>query len=396
MKQRRQAAVQLQTTSRQTTDSDAPGYVGRFLKTRQDESSHECCENHKCGLETLGRVFCRKAHCTKSMKHHGLLILLLVFTACAAPPESREDFNLTTPLLLQVSTERTFRDVRLEELAPLLPPDSLHWPGSTRLMEHGIFVIEYSDARVWLYDFEGNIQQTFGAGKGEGPGEMLNPIDMVVLGDTVAILDAYSISIHRFLMDGTFVESHAMENQGFRMTSSGSTTLVLVTNPERPIVRYPFVTEDTLVTLFKDVGRMDVFKTLGTLASDDEQFVFTHSFSPFFAVLSPSGEVQFARATIDDGAVEEPYVSAAGEQGVRFPPPLNRGVSVSSGQLYVENGPSRTDSSFVVDVYDLEDEGAYLYSLRMPFRGTGVSVRGDMMAVRTGQVTASLFRFDVE
>ncbi len=50
----------------------------------------------------------------------------------------------------------------------------------------------------------------------------------------------------------------------------------------------------------------------------------------------------------------------------------------------------------VVDMYGLEDQGAYLHSLLLPFRGESVSVRGTMMAARTGPDTASLFRFEAQ
>lgn len=303
---------------------------------------------------------------------------LLLFSACSAPPE------------------RVFQEFELEEITPLLPPDSLHWPGATRLTEHGVFVIEYSDAHVWLYDFDGNLVQTFGAGKGEGPGEMLNPIDMVVLGDTVAVLDAYSRSVHRFLVDGSYVESDGMDTQGSRMSSSRSTTLILGTNPEHLFIRYPFVEGDSSAALFQGLGIMQAPQVLGIFTSDEDHFVYASYFRPFFAVLSHTGEVLFARTTIDDGAIDEPDMSVSDEGVARFPPPLNRGVSVSNGRLYVENGPMRTDSSSVLDVYDLEEKGAYLYSLLMPFRSSSVSIRGNMMTARTGQVTASLFRFEVE
>lgn len=329
------------------------------------------------------------------MKCHSLIAVLAI-AACTSPPESREDFNLAVPLLLQESSERTFREIELEEISPLLPPDSLHWPGSTRLTEHGVFVTEYSEAHIWLYDFEGNLVQTFGAGKGDGPGEMQNPMEVVVVRDTVVVLDAYSLDIQRFLLDGTFVESHPMARQGLGMASTGATTLILNTNPEQPFSRYPFVESDTVAAVFQGVGRMDILKTLGRLASDDEYFVFTHSFSPFFAVLSNTADVLYARATIDDGTVDELELKATGDGPVRFPPPLNNRISVSNGRLYMENGPTRTDSSFVVDVYDLEEQGAYLYSLRMPFWGTSTSFQGNMMAARTGPDIAALFRFEVK
>ena len=89
-------------------------------------------------------------------------------------------------------------------------------------------------------------------------------------------------------------------------------------------------------------------------------------------------------------------MSVSDEGVVRFPMPLNRRISASNGRLYMENGPVRTDSSFVIDVYDLEDQGAYVYSLRMPFGGGQVSILDNRMTVRTGEVTTTLFRFEVE
>ncbi|MEQ9104904.1 MAG: hypothetical protein RIE53_09405 [Rhodothermales bacterium] len=328
------------------------------------------------------------------------LAALLLTTACSTPPESRtpesrEDFNLAVPLFLQESSERVFKDVQVEEITPLLSPDSLHFPGSTHLTEHGVFVTEYSDAHIWLFDFEGNLVQTFGAGKGDGPGEMQNPLDMVVFAETLAVLDAYSFDVHRFLLDGTFLDSQSMTRQGLSMASTRSTTLVLMTNPEQPLVRYPFVEGDSSVVLFEGLGGMDIFSTVGNLTSDDDHIVFIHPFRPFFAVMSDNGDVMYARATVDDGSVDDPDLTAPGGGPVRFPPPLNRRSSAFEGRLYMENGPTRTDSSFVVDVYDLEDQGAYLYSLRMPFSGRSISMRGNLMTARTGPVTASLFRFEV-
>ncbi len=321
---------------------------------------------------------------------------LLLCAACSTPPESREDFSLSVPLLLQETSERVFADFVLEEIAPLLPPDSLHWPGSTRLTEHGVFVIEYSDAHVWLYDLEGNLVQTFGAGKGEGPGEMLNPIDIVVLGDTVAVLDAYSWSVHRFLMDGAYIESDETPFQGFHMSASAKTILIHGYGSEYVLVRYPVVDDDSIITLFTGLGRLDGNRTSGYLTSDDRQFAYVNRALPFFVMLSADGDVEYARATVDHATFEMPEMPEL-QNGVRRPPPaLHSGVAITGNLLMIESVRDRSDSTLVVDLYDMGNHGAYAYSIQMPFRGANLSVLGDMMAARTGPDTASLFRFDVE
>ncbi len=321
-----------------------------------------------------------------------LVPVLLFIAACNAPPESREDYDLTVPLLLQDAKERTFRDVEFELVAPLLPPDSLHWPGGTHLLPEGVFVIEYSDATVWRYNFDGTLVTTYGNGKGEGPGEMRNPFQPTVVRDTVLILDSAGLSIHRFLLDGSYVATDPIPRQGLAMASTKETSLILTVTPNVIFLRYPLVEGDSTVAVFKEQTMMDALISLGFLASNSERFAYVNRMLPFFAVLSPRGNIEYARATIDDATFRFPDVPAPKDGVVRPPPALNRETSIAEDRLYIGNMVLRTDSSRVVDVYDLEAQGAYLYSIQVPFSARSMSFHGDLMAARVGQTSAALYR----
>ncbi len=319
-------------------------------------------------------------------------LLLLFMAACGAPPESREDYSLAVPLLMQTAEERTFKDVEFERIAPLLPPDSLHWPGGVHLLEEGVFVVEYSDMHVWRYDFDGSLLTTYGNGKGDGPGEMRNPLRISIVGDTLLILDAYALGVHRFLLDGTYVATDAIPRQGLAMASTQATSLILTATPNVIFRRYPLVEGDSTKAVFKEQSMMDAVISLGFLASDEKRFAYANRMLPFFAVLSARGDIEYARATIDDASFRFPDVPAPEDGVMRPPPALNREISIVHDRLYLHNVPLRTDSSRVVDVYDLESEGAYLHSFRIPFAATSMSFREDMMAARTGPTSAALFR----
>jgi len=326
------------------------------------------------------------------------ILILVLMAGCGSQPESRQDYNLAVPLLLQKETERTFRDVDFERVARLEPPDSLLYPGGTQLLAEGVFLLEYTNKTVWRYDFDGRLVTTYGHGSGVGPGEMQNPIGLSVVEDTVLILDSTSRKVHRFTLDGMFLRSDQLPVQGIRIATSAGTTLIHTFDSEEPFILYPVRESRPIGPFFDGLGRLEGMKISGWLAADHGRFVYVHNWLPFFGVLTADNHFDlfdYARATIDESTFIEPSLPEAQNGFRRFPPALNVHPSVTGDFLYMHSRIEDTDSSRVVDVYDLEAMGVYAYSFRIPFAARSMSFRGEMMSALTGPTTAALFRVRV-
>lgn len=70
--------------------------------------------------------------------------------------------------------------------------------------EGNIYILDKSSGTVKKFDQQGKFTQSFG-GRGEGPGEMTNPIYLVIKNDTVVTYSIRTKSISKFTTSGIFI-----------------------------------------------------------------------------------------------------------------------------------------------------------------------------------------------
>jgi len=79
--------------------------------------------------------------------------------------------------------------------------------------QNNIYILDRNYATIIKFDDRGNFIKSFG-GKGNGPGEMLQPIGLSIVADTLYVVDGKLLKIVKFDFNGRFITDFSYSNNG--------------------------------------------------------------------------------------------------------------------------------------------------------------------------------------
>lgn len=150
-----------------------------------------------------------------------LIAVPLILSGCSQPKSGKVEVevidgveyvhNPSEPLhpnkMLSLEEELTFGEDERSEESMLIRPRQILVD-----QDDNIYISEYMDAVIKVFDKEGNYLRTFGQ-KGQGPGEFQSIFDMKFLPDERLItLDFRSRRTSIFNREGVFIDSHTWRN----------------------------------------------------------------------------------------------------------------------------------------------------------------------------------------
>ena len=232
------------------------------------------------------------------------------------------------------------------------------------------------------FDAAGSLVRTYGNGRGEGPGEFANPMPISIDAErNVVVPDAVRRSVIRFGPGGELLETARQDFQLYRMafTDEGRYYFMLSGSLRD---EHMFGTAQGLDQPLHTFGTSDLepLGLGGEVTTVDDDMIYSPSYYGFMARFSPSGDIVYARETMDQ--MEPPTfetIDVMGMTGLRFKsrPPGKYILVYFDGHLYMESRVlSAERESTVMDVYD-GDDGSYSYSFEVPGRWRDIDVAGN-------------------
>ncbi|MCG8461992.1 MAG: hypothetical protein MI919_37390 [Holophagales bacterium] len=247
-----------------------------------------------------------------------------------------------------------------------------------------LFVADYGDLSVEEFDADGRHLRSYGAGKGQGPGELLSITDLDFQGDELWIADQANSQISIFhRADGRLLRTLPTEVLPYRLTArrDGGFTLLSLVQVERLFHR--FDASGRPLGSFGQLIRQQVEKGLtldGWMEGDGRGgVVYTGFYVGLLGRWSAEGEPVFLRESIAPQPLPRLVRSGDSLWVDRDSPIHALGLQVTAEHIHVfgtfEDG---IHTRGALDTYRLEG-GTYLHSRRNPEPCRQVRVDGGFL-----------------
>ena len=341
------------------------------------------------------------------MRHTFPCILLIALTACGNSEQRNENLALSEiegfpfPIHLQELTAREWREVGLEAVTVIGASEEqmLYRASSISGTRDGSsYILDYSDMMVKHFDATGGLVQTYGNGMGEGPGEFANPMPISIDAErNVVVPDAVRHSVIRFGPGGELLETARLDFKLYRMAFTGKGRYYFMLSGALRD-EHMFGTIQGLDQPLHTFGssELEPLGLGGEIKTVDDDLIYSPHYFGFMARFSPSGDIVYARETMDQ--MEPPTfetIDVMGMPGLFFKSrPLGKSIlAYFDGRLYMESRVlSAERESTVMDVFDADD-GSYRYSFEVPGRWRDIDVAGNyLFALRDTLGTVFEFR----
>jgi len=301
----------------------------------------------------------------------------------------------------QLPTDRTWIERDLEYVqweAPVYK--HLFRPVQVKIHDGEMYISDFGDSmKVKRFSLDGQLLNTIGNGRGEGPGELQLAADFHVADGEVWVADSRARNVSRFTVDGTFLDRFDADFHPLRVTKSQGRVVLMRMGPAEL-----FQIIDTTGTVARTFGDLVSNQTTNFMALNgnlvvgpEEDFIYVPKYASYLYYYSAEGELRNVVQTIDRRAFPSVQKDESGG-GVRYqapdPPVKTLSASVSDGILYLHTYFRQEDreSYQVLDRYDWAS-GAYLNSIRLPFQVPNLSVHGDNVYCM-GDTTVYAFHFE--
>lgn len=259
-----------------------------------------------------------------------------------------------------------------------------------------VFIFDYGDLKLKRYDEDGSFVRSYGNGRGEGTGKFKNPTDFAIdRNGNIWVCDPVAEKITIFEGDtGKVIETIRHDRASVRINlMKGGNYAVLTEDRETYMFRI-YGPNHKLISSFgqflKDQERTEIVLG-GFLASDSVSFTYVGSYTGLIVSYTAEGNLRYYTRTVAPPDPLPPVIrNASGTIHVdRDALYTSLGLSVVGGKVY--NLGTVEDSSGerhrVIDVYSNQN-GAYLYSLRLPEPAIRVYVSDDYLYTINGKVIA--------
>lgn len=294
------------------------------------------------------------------------------------------DFERT--LRKQPSTERSWSNLSfkrqftldINSQAPIYAPLDIETD-----RQGNIYVLDWPDLLVKKFDPSGRFVQSYGKGKGQGPGEIEEPSDLAVDDrGRVWVCDPANGRLTLFRADASVDRIIKMNLQPSRIAVRPDGSYFAFSPTGNALLHgYRSDTSPTIAfgLLVRNQVRHGIVLDgwLGQIPSKGEvDLVFAGYRAGILTRYKPTGELVFARWTIAPAPFPTIVTDASGAMRVDRRARLGSlGLSVSDGQIYslavLDSALGKRQGA--VDVYDGQD-GTYSHSYRLPGPATRVHV----------------------
>lgn len=256
----------------------------------------------------------------------------------------------------------------------LLNPEKIVFSGDE------IYISDFADHTVKVFNQDGTFVRSIGRGQGQGPGELMQVGGHDVSKDTVYIVDMMGRKVTKYASDGQFLSQFSVFHPASRIAVLNDGT-VLIVGLGGDLFHAYNTDGDSLGTF----GRFGGDRVLNPLAVDGnlksrseyDRFVFVPSYASYLHFLTPR-TIEHSVRGID--GIDYPR-SNSDEPQQRYTRPSVKirqaDVSLYDDKVYVlTNLPEDQAPLSYLDVYRY-DTGAYLHSYRLPKRVDRVGRHGN-------------------
>lgn len=240
-----------------------------------------------------------------------------------------------------------------------------------------VYVFDSADFLIKKYDRDGEPGTIYGAGQGEGPGEINRGGRLRILGDSLlAVMDRGSREIDFFRVeDGSY--SHSQDYSGLLVNFAFGQNGGIYTKSAAPGRLFKFSLRDSSA-IFPDqssdgmIGRLNLD---GYLSANRLGMVYLPKFYGVLLQYSSNGDLLYAAETIGPGDHAGPEIvvrEVSGRTQIRLAPGFDQfaaALSVSGESIYIQaiNTAPADSLNTVIDVYRARD-GRYDHSFRVTSR----------------------------
>lgn len=318
-----------------------------------------------------------------------------LMAGCGSGQDAAESAMDERTPLPQEATERTFMYDRIEIVDTLRVDDPAYYPALVARAGDDILALNGNSLRIHRLDESGQILATYGAGRGEGPGEHVRVMNMGMLDDgSVWAFDMNRGIVNIFAPDGSLSDTITPETRILSAVMLSPDVLIDV-NPQVPepfrLIGADGQIVDSWGWFVDEPGVETVaYGGIARPLADDSGIVFGPLWAGRFIAYDASGELVFHRYLIDH--FEPPDISVSSDGSIDMTidgEPADQPfflVNTEDDLIHtVLSEGAEADDGLFLDSYSAES-GEYVRSVYIPpdFQCMPASVRGEDVLLACG------------
>lgn len=323
----------------------------------------------------------------------GFVLIFLVVTAIYnfillnnkknIDPQSKEP-KIVLPINQQPNQERKIKSVKLKFLKTIdLEKIKIYQPVKIRVVDSkSIYILDLSVPAVKKIDIEKSDIKKYGAGKGQGPGELLNPTDFFVdKNQNVWIIDGALNSLSKFNYKGNFEFSIKPKSLVYRVLISSNDKIFLISSSNE----YLFLKfnqkayEKSFGKIIDNQEKLSILLSGNPTIDHKDNLYFVSDRGDLFLSYDSDGKLRFATNTIT-GKDLLPKPKIMKEDIIVLPNQLtNLDISYHKDNVYIlSKSDIKQKSECLIDVYQ-DDNGLYRYSINVPNKIFSFAIYSDTL-----------------
>lgn len=233
--------------------------------------------------------------CRNTYLWYSSIIFLLFLHSCSEESESYYFLEIT------ISEQNQERIIHDPVSSIIFRESDFMYPMLVEVTHLGIFVMDASDdAKVRNYNWEFDLVNKIGKGRGEGPGEIGGVSDIHVSKDTLYITDAVNAFIHVYTTGNEYVRSISIDNEiADQITTLQDILAVRTLLSERPLY---IDSHGTVIRKAESISTDDVRYRLilqSRLLSNEEYLFRFPVYFGFMMKYDINGKLILARQLVD-------------------------------------------------------------------------------------------------
>ena len=250
--------------------------------------------------------------------------------------------------------------------------DSLYRAMSLKRFGNHLYVSDFGDMRIKRFNLEGKYIDSFGEGKGRGPGEFQLIMGLTVNNNILYVQDPRKFTVQLFDISSTeYQDSFEVKYRPHRLVSVADKLVAEAFN-EKEIFKihdkdghvsaaFGKIIENQLQNSFSITGEL-------TPLPKENLFVYAPAKASYLMYYNLKGERVKTVITPDRIEFAESIKSETNDtRTLRSPQTSKRvdDITIHEGKIYVLSNSRSADKRSIVDVYNTES-GNYVHSFRLP------------------------------
>lgn len=309
-------------------------------------------------------------------------LLVAHFTRATEPIEiqptffSGESRNNNPSLTSQTTKDRLWKPLSLQKVLSI---DGIQEAMDIKDDAEGnTFIFDWGDFRIKKYSKEGKLLATFGNGKGQNPGEFINPTGFALTKDgQVWVCDPKS-RITVFNPNGEIIKTLSTRNPAMRIVHGNGQSFVIMTTPRAKYLWESYTDSGEFIKAFGEFIEdqdQNAISLMGWIADDgSDNFYYAGYYPGILASYTMGGEPRYLMQTIDPKPLPRIQITPKGVKKIEHHKAEVSALSMSiaGNAIYlITQAAPHNDNRKVVDVYNTQD-GDYLFSSEAPESCDGI------------------------